>query len=54
MGFEQTVDNAVNGFIMWALQFEIINSKQFLKICLRFQGRCGSLLIGRWEARVVP
>ncbi len=24
MEFEQTVDDAVNGFAMWALQFEII------------------------------
>ena len=24
MRFEKTVDNAVNGFVMWVLQFEII------------------------------
>lgn len=33
MGFEQTVDNAVNGFAMWALQFEIIIGIICTSIC---------------------
>lgn len=34
MGFEQTVDNAVNGFAMWALQFEIIIGIICTAICV--------------------
>lgn len=26
MGFEQTVDNAVNGFAMWALQLDVVKA----------------------------
>lgn len=34
MGFEQTVDYAVNEFAMWALQFEIIIGIVFAIICI--------------------
>ncbi|MCI8364501.1 MAG: hypothetical protein HFG34_06080 [Eubacterium sp.] len=34
MGFEKTVDNAVNGFAMWTLQFEVIIGIICAVICL--------------------
>lgn len=45
MGFEQTVDNAVNGFAMWALQFEIIIGIICTAICFVVGCRYLTLLV---------
>ncbi len=48
MGFEQLVDNAVNGFAMWALQFEIIIGIICTAIC--FVVSCRYLKKGKKNA----
>lgn len=40
MGFEKTVDNAVNEFAMWTLQFEVIIGVICAVICFVVGYRC--------------